>query len=169
MFKDIGLAFFFENFKLCWYKYLSTTFRRSNEGYFHMVKVAIRRQEGLQYSMTTDYQQISFIMLPQSFYTTCFKEFPMHEWISWVKEQEWKISMNSSFEPRFSATFPIWIRFRWLFHSWKFGLLWLPCARDWVRCEKFVLSLCCGLSHYISILIVWISFSSKDVAMAVSY
>jgi hypothetical protein len=65
--------------------------------------------------MTTDYQRISLIMLPQSFYTTCFKEFPMHEWISWVKEQEWKISMNSSFDPRFLATFPIWIGFELAF------------------------------------------------------
>ncbi len=28
------------------------------KGHFHMAKVAIKRQEGLQYSMTTDYQQI---------------------------------------------------------------------------------------------------------------
>jgi hypothetical protein len=31
VFKDIGLPF---KFKLCWYKYLATTFRRSNKGTF---------------------------------------------------------------------------------------------------------------------------------------
>jgi len=138
------------------------------KGHFHIQRLQLKDKKGCNIQWPQTISKFSLIMLPRSFYTTCFKEFPMHEWISWVKEQEWKISMNSSLDPRILATFPIWIGLRWLFHSWKFGLLWLPCARGWVRCEKFALSLCWGLSHYISILILWISFSSRHVAMAVS-